>query len=343
MSKFCVSLVRYDRALSPVRRALELCGGLERIKPGDKVFLKPNIVYWTAATPFPKYGVITTSRLMHDVVRLLKEQGVGHITIGEGLVLSRHKDTATTDHAFESLGYRELSRRYGVKVLDAFQRPYEEVDLGEGMKLSYNADALASDWVVSLPVMKTHAQTVVSLGLKNLKGLLNINSRKRCHNADPARDLHYWVSRLAEPLPPVLALIDGTYTAEYGPGFDGIMHRSDLLVASWDLLSADKVGASLLGQPPERVPHLVHALKRAGRPLDLSDVELRGESLEEHAKPHQWLFPYTEGGPPAPGPGQKGRGRPGLLPVRQHPVHLLLQHQRAGAGGHPVGLARRAL
>ncbi|MEJ5362831.1 MAG: hypothetical protein WBK20_10855 [Spirochaetota bacterium] len=30
--------------------------------------------------------------------------------------------------------------------------------------------------------MKTHAQTVVSLGLKNLKGLLNIPSRKIFNN-----------------------------------------------------------------------------------------------------------------------------------------------------------------
>ncbi|MCB2227586.1 MAG: DUF362 domain-containing protein [Desulfarculaceae bacterium] len=295
MSKYAVSLVRYDQAYEPVRRALELCGGLERLSTGAKVFLKPNIVFWTASAPFPKWGVVTTSRLVHDMVRLLKERGVDDITIIEGMVLGRYKDTTTPAHAFEYLGYNKLKQRYGVKVLDAFTRPYKEVDLGDDMKLSFNADVLEGDLVVSLPVMKTHAQTMVSLGLKNLKGLIDVKSRKRCHNADPEKDLHNWVSRLALPLPPVLTVIDGTYTSEYGPGFDGIMHRRDLLVASWDLLSADKVGSTLLGHPPDTVPYLTRALEREGRPLDLSDVEVLGEPVEENIKPHGWAFPYTEG------------------------------------------------
>jgi uncharacterized protein (DUF362 family) len=300
MSKHPVSIVVYDKPLEPVRQALELCGGLERIPASAKVFLKPNIVFWTSQTAFPKWGVITTSRLVHDMVRLLKEHGVDDITIGEGMVLGRYRDFKTTEHAFESLGYNKLKERYGVKVIDTYQRPFDEVDLGEGMSLSFNRDALESDLMVSLPVMKTHAQTTVSLGLKNLKGLIDVKSRKRCHSADPERDLHYWVSRLAQPMPPVLAVIDGTFTSEYGPGFDGVVHRRDLLVASWDVLSADKVGASLLGHAPAQVPHLVHALNRAGRPLDLSDVDLKGEPLQEHARPHNWSFPYTEGGEEMP-------------------------------------------
>ncbi len=296
MKKYAVSLVRYEQPYEPVRRALELCGGLGRLAPGAKVFLKPNIVFWTASAPFPKWGVVTTSRLMHDVVRLLKEYGVDDITIVEGMVVGGARGSETASHAFESLGYNKLKRRYGVKVLDAFARPYQEVEVGEGMKLSFNADVLEGDLVVSLPVMKTHAQTVVSLGLKNLKGLIDVKSRKRCHNADPDKDLHNWVSRLSLPLPPVLAVIDGTYTSEYGPGFDGIMHRRDLLVASWDLLSADKVGATLLGHAPDTVPYLTRALEREGRTLDLSDVEIKGEPLEENIQPHAWAFPYTEDG-----------------------------------------------
>jgi hypothetical protein len=142
--------------------------------------------------------------------------------------------------------------------------------------------------------MKTHAQTTVSLGIKNLKGLIDVNSRKRCHSADPACDLHQWVARLAGPLPPVLGVIDGIYTAERGPAFDGIMHRADLLVASWDVLSADLVGARLLGQEPAEVPHLAYAAVRAGRPLDLSDMEVVGLRVADEVRFHLWAFPYNE-------------------------------------------------
>ena len=132
MDKPVVSLVRYDRALKPVRRAVELCGGMERIPASAKVFIKPNIVFWTKAVNFPKWGVITTSRLVNDVVTLLKEQGVSDITIGEGTVLSNPKDTETSAHAYESLGYTKLRDRYGVKLVNTFQRPFKEVDLGDG-------------------------------------------------------------------------------------------------------------------------------------------------------------------------------------------------------------------
>lgn len=296
MEKHTVSLVKYSEPLESVRQAVELAGGLERIKPGDKVFLKPNIVFWTDKVPFPKWGVISTSRVMQDMVALLIEQGVGDITIGEGVVLGRAKDHDTPRHAFKSLGYDALAKRHGIKVVNTFERPFKEVDLGDGMKLNFAVDALESDYIVDVPVMKTHAQTVVSLGVKNLKGLIDINSRKRCHNPDPALDLHKWVARLAERLPPVFCMIDGIFTSERGPGFDGKMHRSDLLAASWDVLSADLVGARLLGHDPAQVPYLAMAAERAGRPTDLSDVEVKGLKIEDHAKLHQWTFPYNEDG-----------------------------------------------
>ncbi|MEW5913232.1 MAG: DUF362 domain-containing protein [Thermodesulfobacteriota bacterium] len=296
MSEHKVSLVRFERGGESVRRAVEMCEGLSMLKAGAKAFIKPNVVFWTRSVDFPKWGVITTSRVVEDMVQLLKEHGVDDITIGEGIVTANPKDMETPAHAFASLGYHTLRDRYGVKVINVFERPFEKVSLSDGVELSFNADILHSDLVVDLPVMKTHAQTVVSLGIKNLKGTIDVKSRKQCHNADPERGLHFHVSKLAEAMPPILTVIDGIYTSERGPGFDGRMHRSNLLAASRDVLSADLVGARLLGQDPAAVPYLALAARHLGRPLDLSDVEVVGESLEAMAKPHEWYFPYTDDG-----------------------------------------------
>ena len=62
---------------------------------------KPNIVFWTRKVAFPKWGVITTSRMIEDIVVLLKEQGVDDMTIGEGIV-GQIKDKENPAHAFES-------------------------------------------------------------------------------------------------------------------------------------------------------------------------------------------------------------------------------------------------
>ena len=294
MGKSVVSIVRYEKPEKSVKKAVQLCNGLDHLPEGARVFIKPNIVFWTRATDFPKWGVITTSRVIEDMVILLKERGIDDITIGEGTVLMDPKDTETTAHAFESLGYGKLKKRYGVKNLNIFERPFEKVDLGDDIQLNFNSDILQSDFVVDIPVMKTHNQTVVSLGIKNLKGTIDINSRKKCHSADPEKDLNFMVAKLSDKMPPMLTLIDGIYTSERGPGYDGRMRRSNLLVASPDILSADFVGAKVLGYEPSEVPHLVHAAKNKGRPLDLSDITVKGEPISDVASRHEYDFQYIE-------------------------------------------------
>jgi len=101
------------------------------------------------------------------------------------------------------------------------------------------------------------------------------------------------VARLADRLPPMFTLLDGIYTLERGPSFDGRIRRSNLLVGSRDILSADMVGAKVLGHEPGAVPYLVHAAANRHRPLDLSDVEVRGEKIEDVAAFHEYDFLYT--------------------------------------------------
>lgn len=294
MNKSTVAIVRYQQPLESVRRAVDLSRGLDHLPHNPKVYIKPNIVYWARQVPFPKFGVMTTSRVVEDMVVMLKDRGVEDITIGEGTVVLRPKDFETPAHAFETLGYNTLKKRYGIKIINVFQRPFKTVDVGDGVVLNFNADILDSDFVVNLPVLKTHAQTVTSLGIKNLKGMIDVESRKKCHGADPVKDLNFFVARLADRMPPMFTLIDGIYSNERGPGMDGRMRRSNLLVASADVLSADMVGSTILGYPPKDVPHLVHAANRRGRVPDLSDVEVVGEKIEEVTSPHEYTFQYTE-------------------------------------------------
>lgn len=292
MQTSTVAVTRYEKPGHSVRKAILDCDGLKNMPPQARVFIKPNIVFWTKACAFPKWGVITTSRVIEDVIVLLKEHGIEDITIGEGIV-GHPGDTETPAHAFRTLGYDNLHKRYGIKVINIMKRPFEKVDLGSGIELKFNRDILESDFLVDLPVMKAHNQTTVSLGLKNLKGVIDLASRKQCHNADYEKDLHYHIPRLLDPLPPALNLIDGIYSLERGPGFDGKMRRSNLLVASADLLSADLVGTKILGHEPATVMHLVRAFERYNRPMDLSDIEVVGERIKDVAAYHEFDFDYA--------------------------------------------------
>lgn len=294
MSIFVVSVKKYNKPLESVRELVELSRGLDRLRSTDHVFIKPNIVFWSKAVSFPKFGVITTSRILEDMVILLKDMGVSNITIGEGTVVFDPKDKTTQADAYLKLGYDRLATRYGVKLLNVFEGSFEKIELCNGMSLNFSSEVINSDFIVNIPVLKTHAQTVVSLGIKNMKGIIDINSRKKCHNANPDTDLNFMVSMLADKLPPGFTLIDGIFTNERGPGFDGKAHRSDIIAGSTDVLSSDLVGAKLLGYSANQVPHLAQAARNRNRPSDLSDISIVGENIESLIKVHEYSFPYNQ-------------------------------------------------
>ncbi len=293
MSNYKVSLTKYKENQDAVKNSVEMSDAFQDLPSNAKVVLKPNIVYWSRVTDFPKWGVITTSTVVEQTVKLLHDYGISDITIVEGMNRFDQKDKETFLHACDKLGYNELKNKYNVISLDVFDRPFEKVDLGEGIELNFNADIMNCDFVVNLAVLKTHAQAMVSLGIKNLKGVLDVKSRKKCHAADREKDLDYMVSRLYKKMPPMATIIDGIYTKERGPGFDGKARRSDILIASSDILSADMVGAKALGYEPADVPYLIHAAKNTGRPSDLSDIDVAGEKIEDVASFHEYTFPYN--------------------------------------------------
>lgn len=290
MSKPIVSIVKYEKPLESVRKVIELSKLFENLQKDAKVFIKPNIVYWNRY-PHPKWGVITTTRVMEDVVALLKEHGITDISIGEGF-----PNAELAEDAFEKLGYNILKEKYGIKLINTNSRPYKKIDMGCEFLVNFSSDALAADYIINLPVLKTHSQAHVSLGIKNLKGFINVASRKKFHNADPVKNLHFNVAKLVNNIPPCLTLIDGIYTLERGPTLDGKAHRSDILIASTDILSVDFVGAKLLGQEPASVPHLVQAAKDRDRSTSLAEIEIVGEKIEDLGISHDWDFIYNDAG-----------------------------------------------
>jgi uncharacterized protein (DUF362 family) len=199
MEKHQVGITSYRKKIRSLRRVVEHSGAFEGINGDESVFLKPNIVYWFPSCP--PYGVATTSRIVEDTIVLLKELGIKDITIGEGTVTMSPKDIQTTQQAFEYLGYNRFREKYGIKVINVLERPFEKLDLGDNIELNFNTDALNTDLIISLPVLKTHSQSKVSLSLKNLKGLIDVVSRKKCHSPDANTDLEFYLYHLPKKLP----------------------------------------------------------------------------------------------------------------------------------------------
>ena len=285
-----VSLIRFDDRRENIRLAVEMCEGFKELTPTKRVLLKPNLVTWDEALPFPKYGVITTAVVVEEMVKLLKEFGCNDITIAESTIEDRSINSFTTA-AYRGMGYSRLEKRYGVKLVDLNRGPFEKVEF-DGFSLHIASPVLETDFMVNLPVLKTHNATRVSLGFKNLKGCLARRSKVFCHH--PELPLDGFIQRLGEKLAPALTLIDGIYALDRGPASNGTAHRIDMFIASRDMFAADVVGTKLLGMDAGEIGHLAEHARRHDLPLDGSNIEIRGERLSDRVKKLRWDWDWLE-------------------------------------------------
>ena len=81
-----VAVVEYEKPYESLKKAIDEIGSLGEISSNSKVFIKPNIVTWHEGINFPKFGVLTTARLIEDIVIILNEHGVTDISLVEGVV-----------------------------------------------------------------------------------------------------------------------------------------------------------------------------------------------------------------------------------------------------------------
>jgi uncharacterized protein (DUF362 family) len=271
-----VSVVRYDSSGDSLRRAIELCDGLEGLRQSDRVLIKPN--YGFRHKAMPPYGTVTTSTVLDSIIRLLREHGCADISIGEGAITGILSELDLHwKRGFKGTGVDRVAGRHGVRLVDFNEGPFEELDLG-GVRVQVARDALETDFLINVPVLKTHSQLKASLGFKNLKGCLSQTSKKKFHSTNRLDAL---TCLLNEAIKSNLVIVDGIYMLERGPDtLVGTAHRKDLIIAGKDVFECDAVGAAVLGIDPTQLEYLVEFAGRHDRSLDLSSIQIEGEDIE---------------------------------------------------------------
>ena len=303
-----VSLVKFDKPLNSVRRAIELCGGFEKLSRTDRVLIKPNNCFRHRI--MPPYGMVTTAMLLEGIVQLLIEYGCRDISIGEGAITGIFDELGPfTKHGFKGSGIERIAKRYGIRLINFNRGAFRELDLG-GFKVQASEAVLDTDFLINVPVLKTHFQSKVSLAFKNLKGCLSQDSKKRFHSSKRLGSL---ICLLNEIIESDLVIIDGIYMLEKGPEtLVGMAYRKDLIIASCDAFECDVVGSTILGVAPLEVDYLAEYARRNDRSFDISAVQIKGEDMESLKEHLEWRFepdkellePARVTGLSAPYPGQ---------------------------------------
>ena len=227
---------------------------------------------------FPPFGKVTSAAVVRQIIECLQDAGCKNIHIGEGSPVLKELES-DTQSAFHFAGMDNVAKQYGVKLVDFEKESYERIDI-DGHKFSVAKAALETDFLINVPVLKTHGQTIVSLGMKNLKGCLKFPSKKKFHKLGSLSRL---IALLNQKILSHLTIIDGTYALDHGPSM-GDAHRMDLIVAGTDIFETELIGAALLGKKPSDIEHIKEFSQILGRSLDIENVEVIGREINEHSK-----------------------------------------------------------
>lgn len=265
----------YVAIKATVNQVIEDLGGIEDIiKPGWKVIIKPNLV----ACPTDRLsGGITRWEVCMALYEAVKAIGA------EPIIAESSAAGADTEVTIEKCGYQDL-RDQGIPVInlkDKVNIPCK-VDIENGVvfdKIDTWELVRDCDAIITVPVMKTHDQTEVTLGMKNLKGLLSDVQKKEFHKKGLIEGVVDWNKYLK----PVLEIIDGTYGQQgLGPIF-GETKRMDLIIGSKDLVACEAITSKIMGYEPNEVMITNAAYKRGLGEMNLNNINVVGEKIENVA------------------------------------------------------------
>lgn len=252
------------------------------------ILLKPNAARLAA----PGDGVTTHPLVLSATIDHLRECGAKEIAIGEGFIFG-----VDGQEAFRRTGLKEISEEKKVRLLDLDRFDPIERTIPDGKllkKVKVSSALNTFDYIISIPVMKTHMHTRVSLSLKNMKGLLWRREKAKLHQlrsdgstGEGYKALDLAISEMATILMPDLAIIDGTVGMEgMGPAY-GRPKEMNMLLVSNEALSGDAVAAQLMGFNPEEVPHLKLCSERGLGEIRLQQISIQPKDYLKWENPFE--------------------------------------------------------
>lgn len=269
----CENFYEEENVIQGVEEALELIGGLrEIVNPSDTVLLKPNFV----TSKMSGTGAITNSYVLKGLAKAAKKAGAKRIIIGESSFLGED-----TEKAFQVNKLEEYFAGTRVELVDFKKDEYVTVPIETG-KVVHNIKLpktyLDADVVINVPVLKTHDVFPVSLGMKNLKGVLRDTDKRRFHKLG----LEQAVIDLNRVAMPDLVFYDGIIGMEgHGP-IHGDPVELGVMIASRNILAAEMTAANIMGFEKEELPYLCKAEEQGLGCLD--DIQIVGRKIQEVRK-----------------------------------------------------------
>jgi len=240
------------------------------LKPSYAVALKPNLV---AAEPASQ-GATTHPEVVEGIILFLRDFGVKDIKIIESSWIGDN-----TKRAFSVCGYEELQKKYNVPLIDLKPVACTTLD-HSGYNIEICNDALETDFLINVPVLKAHCQTNMTCCLKNLKGCIPDREKKRFHSIG----LHKPIAILNALIKTGYCVVDGICgDLEFEVGGNPIY--ANRVIVGQNPVLMDSYCAELIGYNANDIEHLAIA-KEIGVG-DYYSPEVKLVELNAQNKPRQ--------------------------------------------------------
>ena len=240
-----VAVVKGERSLESVYRALDLIDFNEALHDHERVLIKVNFI----TTKTWDTGATTDPLVVDALIQRLQELPL------EIIVVESDATVTNADKAYAATGMKEVCERNSVEFINLRHAPDKiKIEIKDGLTLgSIKLPRIVTESaIISAAKLKTHSETKVTLGLKNMFGLLPQKFKGRYH----LRGMHKVITDINSVVKPTLTVIDGFVAMEGLGPVNGSPIRMDTVIAGTDPVATDAVGAKVMSFEPESVAHI---------------------------------------------------------------------------------------
>lgn len=250
-----------------VSKVLSPLGGIQAfVKKGQRVVVKPNIG-WDRT---PEQGANTHPEVVKALVLLCLDAGASQVQVFDRTCNEERRcyTNSGIKRAVESIGDRRVLCPY----ID--NRKFVPVRIAKGKSINeweFYRDALEAEVYINVPVAKHHSSSGLTLGLKNIMGVIG-GYRGKIHFSLGQR-----IAELNTVLKPHLTVIDATrILLRNGPQGGDLKDVKILntLMASIDTVAADAYATTLFHLKPEEIESTQAAYRLGLGEMDLKKIRV---------------------------------------------------------------------
>ncbi|MBP3941676.1 MAG: DUF362 domain-containing protein [Christensenellaceae bacterium] len=272
----------YDAAVVPcadyaeenIRKAIEeaasAIGGLDFIKPGDKVVIKSNILGAKA----PETAATTHPMMLYTLSKMLIERGAS-VVIGDspgGVFTSAYLSGIYRGAKLLDVEKSGAKLNYNTEVKEA------QINGKSAKEISYTTYLDDADYIINFAKLKTHGMLLYTGATKNMFGIIPGLTKPDYHYRFPkAEDFANMLVDLNEFKKPTISFIDAVMGMEGNGPNNGDPRHIGALIASKSPYHADLIATALIGIDPQRVIYLKAAAERGLAKKDVSEIEVYGD------------------------------------------------------------------